>query len=516
LSSGTGRTLLALGFLAATALGAQSPAPADTIADARRLRDAGEYAAAAALLSPYVAAHPDDPGTARMAALMAYWSKDIAAARATYEDALAGHPGDADLRVEFGRFLIDLGEASRARAVIRPLAESGSRDLPTTRQAVTMMGTLEYWRGDFPRARRLSIESLRLDSTDATARRQLQEIELASAAWVRVGGSGWHDDQPMNRATVEAEAGWFGSPITPFSVRVGSMHFSHDGVSENVSRAEATIATFLPGPRLDVSLAGGVLTRTFGEPSDWTGRGSLGFRFPGHVVLEGSFERAPYLNTTASLGTTVMMQTLDATLRWRSPSGWMGDATARRDAFEDDNAVATGYVWVLAPVLRRSGGQLQVGYSFAAQGAEHNRFVPRDEDLDFPPGQAPATVPGVYDPYHTPRNLRVHSALMGVTVRPGARWSLTANASYGVHARDDAPVLSIVASTPNVEVVRTYYVRDFTPWNLRGALEGSATESVRVALTAEHGTGPYYAFTTAGLRVTYTFVAAARRRADRY
>ena len=66
----------------ATTAAAQSTAPADTLVEARRLRDAGDYGMAASMLVPYAANHPDDPGSARFAALMAYWSKDFATALA--------------------------------------------------------------------------------------------------------------------------------------------------------------------------------------------------------------------------------------------------------------------------------------------------------------------------------------------------------------------------------------------------------------------------------------------------
>src|SRR3954468_8227579 len=61
--------------LAISTLGAQTSPPADTIADARRMRDASDFAGAAALMRAYTQSHPDDAGSARFAALMAYWSK---------------------------------------------------------------------------------------------------------------------------------------------------------------------------------------------------------------------------------------------------------------------------------------------------------------------------------------------------------------------------------------------------------------------------------------------------------
>ena len=84
----------------------QSAAVVDTVAEARRLRDATDYAGAAALMRPYVDGHPDDAGSARFAALMAYWAKDYRTADSTYARALARHTTDAALRLEYGRFLI--------------------------------------------------------------------------------------------------------------------------------------------------------------------------------------------------------------------------------------------------------------------------------------------------------------------------------------------------------------------------------------------------------------------------
>jgi Tfp pilus assembly protein PilF len=505
---------LGLALTLAAPAAAQSTTRVDTIAEARRLRDAGDYVAAASLLVPYVVNHPDDPGTARFAALMAYWSKDFSAARTVYQRAAELHPQDADLRVEYAQFLMGVGETSQARVVLTPLV-AGPRTSPATRQALTTLGTLEYWRGDYSRARRLFIEKLTIDSTDAEARRQLGEIEMASAAWLAVGASGGHDDQPINQGGANVDGGFFLTPLTSVTVQAGSTRYEFANANEVVSRAGATIASFVPAARMDVSLGGGMLTRRFGDGSDWTARAALGFRLPAHVALQGSFERVPYLHTTASLTSTVMTDALDATLRWRAPGGWMADGTMRRESFEDDNTVTSASVWFLAPVAHRSRGSAHVGYSFSAQSAEESRFV-QWGDVILPPGQLPETVGGEYRPYYTPRNLRVHSVLMAAMGRPSPRWSLSANGTLGVHARDDSPVLFVVPRGPNADIFRTYYRREFTPWNVRGAIEGAATESVRLALTAEHGKTAFYSFTTVGARFTYTFVAAARRRADRY
>jgi hypothetical protein len=75
-------------------------------------------------------------------------------------------------------------------------------------------------------------------------------------------------------------------------------------------------------------------------------------------------------------------------------------------------------------------------------------------------------------------------------------------------------VLTAVPTPPTTTVQTTFYDRSFHPWNTRGSIDWTATPAVRLAVRVEHGRDAYYAFTTGRLELTYTFVAAAQRRAD--
>src|SRR4051812_3204447 len=142
------RVILTVSLLAAANLSAQAGTPSiDTIAEARRLRDAKDFARAAALMRSYVESHPDDPGPPRFAALMAYWSKDQPTADAIYAGAIGRHPSDAELRLEYGRFLVETGKPSRARDVLAPLTanRSTSNSARQIARARTLLGTADYW-----------------------------------------------------------------------------------------------------------------------------------------------------------------------------------------------------------------------------------------------------------------------------------------------------------------------------------------------------------------------------------
>jgi tetratricopeptide (TPR) repeat protein len=497
-------------------LGAQTgTSPVDTIAEARRLRDANDFAGAAALMRAYVESHPDDPGSARFAALMAYWSKDRAVADSIYARAIGNHPSDADLRLEYGRFLVETGKGERAEDILAPFTARDSTSFTPQQlsRARTLLGTAAYWRGDFTLARTEFRAAVALDSSAADARRQLLEIETVAASWIRIGTDMWDDDQPLRYATVNAEGGWYLDPLTPLGVRARSTVYDVDGLSESVLTAEASFTSYFPSAHIDLDAGAGVLQRSFAESTDWTGRFTLGARLPHTVMLRAAYARAPYTSTVRSLYQAIMVQTLEGNARWGTSRGWSGELAARYASYPDDNHVSTAFGWILAPISRRETAMLHVGYGFSAQSSAENRFVPRG-DISVLPSQGPTVVPGEYNPYYTPQNLLVHSALATASLRAGREVVIEAGGSYGFSAHDDAPVLIGVATPPTTTVQTAFYDRSFSPWNARGSIDWTATPAVRLALRVEHGRDAYYAFTTGRLELRYTFVAAAQRRAD--
>jgi Tfp pilus assembly protein PilF len=510
------RMILTISLLAAAHLSAQAgTTPVDTIAQARRLRDANDFAGAAALMRSYVESHPDDAGSARFAALMFYWSKDGAAADAVYARAIADHPHDADLRLEYGRFLVETENTNRARVILGPFVatDSASFSRQQIARARTLLGTADYWRGDYTRARNEFRAALALDSSVADARRQLLEIETAAAPWLRVATNLWDDDQPLRYATVDAEGGWFINPLTPLGVRARSSVYDVDGASETLLAAEASFASYFPSAHLDLVAGAGVVDRSFDQSLDWTARITLGARLPGTVMLQAKYARSPYTSTVRSLDQGIMVQTLEASARWGKARSWNGELGARHEIYPDDNSVSSGFGWILAPIWSREAGSLHVGYGVTAQSAAESRFLPQG-DINVRPGEPPTMVPGEYNPYYTPNNLRVHSALANASLRPTSQLRIEAGGRYALSAQEDAPVLYAVATPPSVTVERTFYDRSFTPWSARGSIDWNATPAVRISLGGEHGREAYYEYTTGRIELTYTFVAGTQGRGN--
>jgi hypothetical protein len=214
-----------------------------------------------------------------------------------------------------------------------------------------------------------------------------------------------------------------------------------------------------------------------------------------------------------SLDQGIMVQTLEASARWGKARSWNGELGARHEIYPDDNSVSSGFGWILAPIWSREAGSLHVGYGVTAQSAAESRFLPQG-DINVRPGEPPTMVPGEYNPYYTPNNLRVHSALVNASLRPTSQLRIEAGGRYALSAQEDAPVLYAVATPPSVTVERTFYDRSFTPWSARGSIDWNATPAVRISLGGEHGREAYYEYTTGRIELTYTFVAGTQGRGN--
>ncbi|MBA3579434.1 MAG: hypothetical protein H0W42_05545 [Gemmatimonadaceae bacterium] len=478
---------------------AQTPRSVSPVAEAVRLRDAGDLAGAAARLRPYVREHPEDIAAARVLGQTLYWLKDFRAAREIYEDAFARAPNDTALRLEFGRMLVETREDGRAKEILTPLL-----DVPeASTRANALLGTLAYWQGDYSTARRRFSTSLRADPDQPEVRRQLLEIASATAPWIQVEGNVRDDDQPVTWLGTAAEGGAFLTPSTTISGRAEAMDLrSGDSVSVRVTMVEGGVTHYAPAARMDFEAQGGVVQRSSGGPSEWVGRLGLGLRMPRHLTLRARAERRPYFYTIASLATPVISEGVVGVLGLDHPRGWTGEAAMEGHRYQDGNVVRGAYAWMLAPVLRGAAAQISAGYSLSAQNADETRFVAA---VSPPPASAGGGAPaGRYVPYYTPGNLLVQSVLATMVVRPAPGTTLRLNGAYGVRATDDEPA----AAEPRPR-------RSFSPWSARAAIELGQARALSVVVTAEMMRHSYYTSSTADVRMVYRFFALSQRRADR-
>jgi uncharacterized protein (TIGR02996 family) len=476
----------------------------DTVADAQRLRDAGHFVAAAQVLRVFVTEHPDDGEAIRLLAQTLYWIKDISGARETYEAAIARHPQDTTARLQYARMLAETRDATRARALLTPLVQITD----VRADAETLMGLIAYWDGDYAGARRLFLSALQLNPDQDEARRSLLEIRAISAPFVRVLATGWHDNQPLDSVALGVEAGWSARPLTEFTARFEPTQYRFEDLTRTINLAEFAMKHYVAPARLELELALGTIRRSQGaDPSEWTGRASAGARLRRYLTLRGRAERTPYLHTTTSIDTPVMVQTLAGLLQLNQ-RGWAGEAAYQRDQYPDHNATRTAYGWILAPLSPdRHGAAVQAGYAFSYSDADATRFALVSPAQLYLPSDPRFSFAGHYEPYYTPSELLTHAAIGTIRLGPVRGTTLHVDGSYAFRASDNAPYFFLL----NGRVAPGTYPRTLTPWRGRAAIDIAFHNGLTLTPTGEIARTAFYSSATAGLQLTYRFNAATPR-----
>ena len=479
-------------------------AQSDTLRSARALSDSARFGDAIAMLRPYLLSHPTNGDAARLLSQVLYWVHDVQGARAIADSSLALHPEDTALRLQYASMLIDIGDAERATAVLSPLLESPERG-----RALGLFGMLAYWQGDLSKARTLFIEALRLRGDQPEVRRQLSLILDATAPLVGAEVAVMHDDQTITSVNLNAEVAWHPTPLLRIGARTDPTYFVlGDSATRELSTAEVSLTDYIPAARLGLDLAAGGVQRSFGSSTDWRGRAGLSLRLPSHFTASVRGERAPYVSTLSSLATAVMTNTATAIVHLDSPVGWLGEASIATQRFPDDNSVNSAYVWMLAPLVHRSAGSLQVGYSLARQDAAESRFV-----LAHPVQPVPVTsnrfdFSGRYAPYYTPQNMTSHSVLTAATVAVSSRATLRANASVGVHAVEDATTFHAIAPSTVSSVVAR---RSFAPWNVGAGIDITGHSGFALSSSAQFMHTAFYTAASGAVGLSYRIGLGARR-----
>jgi hypothetical protein len=486
--------------------------PADPVLAAIELRNAGDLAGAVRLLRGRLSEQPDDSEAIRLLAQTLYWLKEVDRARSVYDTALSRHRDNVDIRLEYARMLAEVGDRKNARLLLAPLLDH----LVARARALTLIGTLDYWDGRLTAAAGKFRAAIEADSGSTDARRQWREIAMVSAPWVRIGFEAAHDDQPIDRLAPSVQAGVFLTPLWSLELTGRSDGYrSGDTLSQTVRAGAAILKGYAPGLRLETELSGGLIHRSFGASSgDWTARLQGRIRLPGHLTIGARAERKPYFHTTASLTTPVSVRELTALVGLDDPSGWLGEAALAKSRFPDGNTLTSGYAWLLAPILRRRGNTVSLGYAFSAQDTRESRFVLASPSQPTPPENPGFDLSGRYVPYYTPDDVVVHAAIGSMTLRPGRGTTISANGTWPFSAHEMATAFTTSGPPPTLQPGT--FRRSFTPWNARLSIAQALAPGWSVHAQGEHYRTAFYAATAVAMAIEYRFSAAAARRVDRF
>lgn len=289
------------------------------------------------------------------------------------------------------------------------------------------------------------------------------EILPARDRWARLRYAVSDEDQPLTTHSVALDGGLWLFPWLSTEVETGWIDANAGPLEERALFARATVGARWDPLNLEGAVWGGGFRRARVERGDWSGGGVVRYVGPSGLSLQIRSERDVYLGTRASLTDSLTATLFRGEISRRSRRGWAGRISFTEALLSNENRVHDAQAWVLAPVVRGERAGIRAGYSLRAADSDESSFVPREPRLWDPAGRLLGTYAGAY----TPEEIVSHAAILQLWYdRPDA-FRISVDGSWGVHAREDHPILvPEYRGAPDQSVDLQFERRRFTPWDL--------------------------------------------------
>lgn len=426
----------------------------ETMEAVRAKQRKGDFPAAYKTLRQYIV--PRDPQAVPAEALwyaaqLAYLNQDAEAATSYYEKVFSRLSKDPVFIADYGGFLMNQRRYRKAIGVLKLQQDDALNRLYLARTY--------YWQGDYLGAKRViktfSPQERELDFVQGFIR----EFDLAKSARFDADLIYHTDDQPLQYTQENFRiAKKFNNFLEPLA-EVNLGQFSSDSGASG-----ATVVRL--GNRFHINPIKTDITAQLGSFSIRQGAAFL-YQVQLHTQLSRIFSldahlsREPYRYTIASTLSPVTYD--DKTLALNVDSRWLlGRFQYSANDF-GGNTIDNTSLWLLVPVLNKKTFKIRVGYAFQYSNADSSMYVPRSTPVTME-----KNVVGIYNPYFTPADQQIHSALLQLQAFPTPRLSLSASASLPLSAKIDNPYLyTLQDANGNVVVERGFLPTSYKPTEVK-------------------------------------------------
>jgi tetratricopeptide (TPR) repeat protein len=445
---------------------AQSQAIVDTLKLVNQLHAHKKIKESEVLLAQYYKNHPHDFNTIWLFAQAEYWLKHFKKARKLYEKGIRLQPGNAYLQLDYSRMLLNTGRYKKAGYWLNKLKQQAV----TSSAAKLELAKLFYWRGDNLKAKSEIKEVLREIPDDPTASNLLRDIKISGSPWMQFSTAYQSDTQPLQNISSSFESGVsFNRLFSPYA-GVYFPVFIYNGHTVNSKIFVLGNKSMLSSLGTELSYNAGIIKYPYQNSNDWVGRISVNQKISRQLSLTVEKERKPYFNTMASLDTVVSTNRFYSSLNLANEKGFSGKIAFDKNTFDDKNFVYSAYGYLLSPPIKFSNINILLGYSFGYNNSKENKFRPAQSLHEIIASYNQGNpICGYYDPYFTPQQQYIHSAVLSVSIQPRPMVKFGINVSSALMANTVNPYFYLDAKgMGKINLVKDYFQTSFRP------IEGSA------------------------------------------
>lgn len=474
----------------------------DTLQYAREKAYGKEFSEANRILTIYNTQERDIYGL-WLQAQVAHWMGDFNKSRDFYARALILSPELPGLKLDFGRTLFNSGELKDSEEVLLSYLSMDAENP----DALIMLAYLDYWKGFNQKAKNTAEQVISSNPEHKMALDLLNEIKVATAPYITIISTFGSDDQPLDFNEYIFTIGKYHSRFLSPTLKAGYRDFTlpNTNVQSYFAEAGNTMSFGMSGPLIKLT-AGIFKPDSNKDLTALTGMIGISQSLAKNLSLELNTARIPYQYTLSSLRMPLMQQVSSIAITLNDPEFLIGKAAYERQTFPDENSINTAYAYLLKSLFNSTIFRLDLGYSFSYAHSDKNTFIV-DEVMLFRPGPNNGNqLKGIYDPYFSPQNQMINSALGSVKIIPAQAFEINLRTSYGFYAQAENTVLLESSGLGNTPSVNTYYyTQTYTPVEIVAGIATRISTQFHVKAEYQYSKLFYYEFHRIGFSAKYNF-----------
>ncbi len=378
-----------------------------------------------------------------------------------FKKAISIAPLDQNLQMDYARFLYQIGKIENLESVLSNFMDDNSKNV----EFLLMQANLRFWEGDIKNAQNRIDRILALYPNTEITKDLSGQIKELSALYVKTSVEYQTDTQPLNFFAYHIVLEKYESRFLNPRLEISDYSFSPQ--KEGALIVKLGNQFRFDSLKLNANLTAG-LYKNFSGEVDWLGGLSFVKKIAKNVSLNFGYSKSSLLSTIASTKFNLTQEDIFGTLNYTNK--WiLFQGGYNHKFFKDDNTIKSIYSWILTQPIKIRNLNFQFGYSYNFTDSKDVLFVYDSQGL------------GVYDPYFTPKEQKVHEGIFLINYKPTKKLSLEAKVNYGFYATLRNPYRIQISATEYE--IGGFYDDTFTPVAVTGVINYSFSNRFSAKIT---------------------------------
>lgn len=393
-------------------------------------------------------------------------------------------PDNKELKMDYARFLYKIGKIDEASSVMDFFMDDNSKNV----EFLMMQANISFWKRDLKNAREKIVKIKEIyPHTDLTKSLEAQ-IAQATATYIQANFEYQKDSQPLEYFANHIIAGEFISRFLSPQLEISRYSFSPQ--KEGALTLKLSNQFYFDKLKLAAKITGGVYLND-SDTSDWLG----GISFTKNLFKDASFNfgytKDALLGTIASTTFNLTQQDLFGVLDYSNKYIALNAAYNYKFFDYDDNNITSIGAWIVSQPIKVNQFGFQLGYGYSYTDSEEILFFYDSQGM------------GIYDPYFTPKDQEIHSALFITSYKPTKKITVRAKLNYGIQATVQNPY-PIEVTVGNFET-GGFYKADFDYVEVNGSLQYAVSNNFSFKANYIYQETFFYSRDNFNLGLNFTF-----------